>query len=147
MVRKYQLPNFLVGTVDQKSYEWWLRAKGRAQVQRDRKRGNANATGEEYYRAIHKAVVESNGRDRYTGEMLDWSLISTYDNQESKRSGRVYKARFAKLPTVDHIDDGLGPANFAICGWRTNDAKSDMSHDEFVALCRRVISWAGDSNS
>jgi hypothetical protein len=47
------------------------------------------------------------------------------------------------LPTVDHVNDGLGPADFRICAWRTNDAKNDQSLDEFVALCRRVIDYQG----
>jgi hypothetical protein len=45
----------------------------------------------------------------------------------------------ALLPTVDHVGDGLGAADFKICGWRTNDSKTDMTHQEFVAFCRRVV--------
>jgi len=56
-----------------------------------------------------------------------------------KSGYRTYKAGFALLPTVDHVGDGLGEADFKICAWRTNDAKSDLTHDEFVALCRRVV--------
>jgi hypothetical protein len=29
-----------------------------------------------------------------------------------------------------------------ICSWRTNDAKSDLTRDEFVELCRKVIARA-----
>jgi hypothetical protein len=50
-----------------------------------------------------------------------------------------HKARFATLPTVDHVGDGLGPADFEICGWRTNDGKCDLSRADFVDLCHR--SW------
>src|SRR5467141_3173963 len=53
---------------------------------------------------------------------------------------RIYKARFALLPTVDHLGDGKGPADFKICGWRTNDAKGDLLLEDFVALCSRVVS-------
>ncbi len=28
---------------------------------------------------------------------------------------------------------------FVICAWRTNDAKNDISHTEFVALCQWVV--------
>jgi hypothetical protein len=82
-------------------------------------------------------VCLSIGTDEYTGEQLAWNLISTYNNDESKQGRRAYKARFALLPTVDHVGDGTGAADFKICGWRTNDAKGDLSLEEFVALCSR----------
>jgi hypothetical protein len=83
--------------------------------------------------------MQSEGRDEYTGEALDWSLISRYDNAESKERQRHYKASFALLSTVDHVGDGLGVADFRICAWRTNVAKNDLAHDAFIDLCRRVI--------
>ena len=84
-------------------------------------------------------MIESEGFDYYTGEQLDWSLISTYDNSQSKQLGRAYKKRFEFLPSVDHVDDGLGPANFKICGWRTNDCKNDLSHEELQEFCKLVL--------
>ena len=137
--RKYQLPEFLTGTVTQAQYERWLLHKARAHVRRDRKRGNPSATNAEYKIEIHRAVSESKDRDCYTGDKLDWSLISTYDNKRSKSGGRRYKATFALLPTVDHVRDGLGPADFNICSWRTNDAKHDLTLPEFLELCEKVI--------
>jgi hypothetical protein len=141
-MRKYDLPGFLTGGSSQAEYERWLHRKAVAHRKRDRKRGNASCTIEEYKIAIHKAVRESGGLDAYTGERLDWTLISQYDNDESKDGRRQYKQRFALLPTVDHIGDGTGAANFAICAWRTNDAKSDLSSEEFLHLCRRVVAAA-----
>ena len=84
----------------------------------------------------------SNGRDYYTGEMLNWKLISQYRNDASKNGKRQYKKGFALLPTVDHVGDGMGPANFVICSWRTNDAKSDLTCAEFEELCRKVLAMA-----
>lgn len=137
--RKYELPEFLRGVVSQADYERWLHRKARAHVKRDRKRGNKSATGAEYRAAIHKAVTTCGGRDVYTGEPLAWHLISKYTNDESKNGRRKYKAGFAQLPTVDHVADGLGPADFAICGWRTNDAKGDLSLAEFIELCTTIV--------
>ncbi len=137
--RKYQLPAVLGGAVDQKVYERWLARKAAAHVKRDRKRGNNAALIEEYKRAIHEAVRISGGMDTYTGEKLQWDLISKYDNEKSKTGRRAYKATLALLPTVDHVGDGLGVANFRICSWRTNGAKGDLSHDDFIDLCRRVV--------
>ena len=138
--RKYQLPAFLDRIVTQEQYEHWLRRKATGHLRRDRERGNSKATGEEYRIAIHKAVVASKGIDAYTGEQLDWSLLSNYDNEESSKHGRAYKKKFALLPSVDHVGDGTGPASFKICSWRTNDAKNDLSLEEFVELCRLIVS-------
>lgn len=138
-MRLFDLPSFLDDVVTREAYVLWLQRKAAAHVKRDRKRGNDCASVSEYKRAIHSAVIVSQGRDAYTGEQLDWHLISTYDNDESKLGRRVYKARFALLPTVDHVGDGTGPADFKICGWRTNDAKGDLSLEDFVALCVRVL--------
>lgn len=138
-MRKYQLSNNMINLVEQAAYEKWLHRKALAHVKRDRARGNTTATNEEYKLAIHKAVCESNGKDAYTGEKLDWSLLSKYNNRQSKEHGRYYKKQFALLPSVDHIGDGRGTADFKICSWRTNDAKNDMSLEEFVGLCRKVL--------
>lgn len=139
--RKYQLPPDLAPLVEQLKYERWLDRKANAHVKRDRKRGNSSATGSEYKAAIHKAVSLSGGLDAYTGEKLDWSLLSQYNNENSKAQGRLYKKKFALLPTVDHVDDGLGPANFKICAWRTNDAKNDLSHEELIELSKKIIGY------
>ncbi|MCH7666911.1 MAG: hypothetical protein IH936_13415 [Acidobacteria bacterium] len=37
--------------------------------------------------AIHNAVLDGGDRDAYTGEKLDWSLISTYDNKGVQEAG------------------------------------------------------------
>jgi len=141
-MKKYQLPEFLRGVVTQLQYEKWLYRKAMAHVRRDRKRGNTSAINAEYKVAIHKAIQECKGVDVYTGEELDWTLLSKYDNEESKNGGREYKKQFALLPSVDHVGDGTGPAVFRICAWRTNDAKNDLSYDEFVKLCQKVINAA-----
>ena len=132
MPKRYALPSFLSGQVTQEVYERWLRRKPQAHVRRDRRRGNKTSIGEAYRVGIHSAVMESGGRDTYTGEELNWSLISQYDNDESKENGRRYKHDFALLPTVDHVDDGMGAANFKICSWRTNDSKNDLEHNGYV---------------
>lgn len=137
--RKFALPHFLEGTQTQESYERWLQRKAAAHLKRDRRRGNAIATGEMYRKAIHIAVVASNGYDHYTGEKLDWALLSQYDNDKSKTHRREYKKKFALLPTVDHVSDGLSEADFVICGWRTNDCKNDLTREELVEFCQKVL--------
>ena len=82
------------------------------------------------------------GRDAYTHELLDWSLISTYENEASRVGRHAYKASLALLPTVDHHAPGAANADFRICAWRTNDAKNDLPIEAFVALCKRVVAQA-----
>lgn len=139
---KRQLPPFLESTVSRETYERWLLRKAAAHVKRDRKRGHVCA-GAAYRDAIHQAVMLSEGRDAYTGEALDWTLISRYDNEESKIGRHAYKSGFALLPTVDHVDSAATSASFKICGWRTNDAKHDLSVEAFLELCRAVLAHAG----
>ena len=142
MSKKYAMPSFLEGAVTSEAYERWLIRKAAAHVKRDRKRGR-KCTGSAYRVAIHQAVVTSEGKDAYTGEKLDWRLISTYNNEDSKKGRRAYKALFALLPSVDHVDAEATETRFKICAWRTNDAKSDLSLESFLDLCQRVLAHAG----
>ena len=143
MPKKYQLPSFLSGQLTQEVYERWLRRKSQEHVRRYRRRGNETANGEAYRDAIHSAVVESDGRDSYTGEELDWSLISQFNNDSAKELKGDYKHGFALLPTVDHVGNRIGAAEFKICGWKTNDAKNDLDMPTFLDLCRVVLEYNG----
>jgi len=144
MNKKYQLNKELSNLVNQGVYELWLSRKAASHIKRDRKRGNTIATNESYKIAIHKAVYESHGKDAYTNEKLDWTLLSQYDNEQSKKHGRRYKKKFALLPSVGHVGDGTGEADFKICSWRTNDSKNDLSYKEFIKLCELVVNFAKD---
>ena len=139
----YRSPEFLSGHCTPQAYRRWLARKARGHVKRDRDRGNPSATIEEYKQAIHRAVERSEGRDAYTGRSLRWDLISRYNNDEAKLRRRAYKKEFGDLPTVDHVADGLGPADFVICSWRVNDAKNDLDLTEFLQVCRDVLAHAG----
>ncbi len=146
MARKHSLPPFLDGVVSGDVYEKWLQRKTMAHVKRDRARGRP-AVRTLYKEAIHAAVLLSGGRDTYTGEELNWHLISTYRNEESKAGRHGYKAGFALLPTVDHIDSGATESSFRICSWRTNDSKNDLTVEQFIQLCKTVVVFAGYSIS
>ncbi len=143
MRRKYQRPDFLNNIIDQVSYEKWLQRKSQTHYRRDKKRGNKTATGVEYKMAIHQAVIECDGKDAYTQENLSWHLLSTYDNKKSQEQGREYKKQFGLLPSVDHVGDGTGKADFKICSWRTNDSKSDLSMEEYISLCKKILKFNG----
>ena len=144
MPRKHTMPPFLSDEVSPEAYERWLNRKAMAHVKRDRTRGHSAVTRALYKEGIHAAVILSAGVDAYTGEALDWKLISTYNNEDSRAGRHAYKAGFALLPTVDHVSAGSTEASFCICSWRTNDAKNDLSPEAFVELCARVLTHAGD---
>jgi hypothetical protein len=141
-MKKYPFPEFLVGVVSETAYRRWLQRKASTHRRRDRKRGNIATINEQYKWEIHRAVMVSNGHDFYTGERLDWKLISKYNNAASRQGKREYKKLFALLPTVDHVTDGKGRADFVICGWRTNDSKNDLTYEDFRDLCEKVIAIA-----
>jgi hypothetical protein len=88
-------------------------------------------------------VIRSEGVDAITFAEMDWHLIGTYCSKQAKNLGRSYKQMFAGLPTIDHLDDGLGLPNFQICRWDTNDSKNDLEMHEFISLCVRVVTANG----
>jgi len=141
--KKYPVPDFLPIDFRQPTYDKWLDRKAASHIRRDRNRGNTTATKATYKVAIHEAVVRCNGLDEYTGKRLHWCLVSSFDGNEAKARGREYKRDFAKLPTVDHVGDGTGDPDFKICSWSVNDAKNDLSRDEFLELCKDVLIYAG----
>ena len=141
--RKHEMPSFLEGFLEPRAYERWLSRTAAAHFKRDRKRGYQGISAASYRNSIHDAVVRSEGRDVYTGERLDWHLVSTYNNEESQLGRHHYKAGFALLPTVDHVASAAQNSGFCICAWRTNDAKSDLTHEEFLGLCVKVLKHAG----
>ena len=139
MPKKYTLPNFLEGILDPKQYKEWLYKKAAAHSKGDLKRFNQKRTAESYRNLIHDAVQKSEGKDFYTGESLHWQKVSTYRNEDSKAGKSKYKSGFALLPTLDHIRRTDDIFEFAICGWRTNDAKSDLDLPEMLAFCEKVL--------
>ena len=135
---KYPVPEGLKELIEPDVYHKWLHRKAKSLVKRDRTRGNPDATVESYKEEIQKTLVRDGIADWYTGETLNWNLVSTYDNEESKHDGREVKKKFRLLPTIDHESNGCAPP-FRVCGWAVNDAKNDLSLEDFVALCKRVI--------
>ena len=147
MAIKYELPPFLKDKgVTRQVYVRWLRRKAQAHARRDRRRWSQTIRISVYKEAIHQAVVRSKGRDFYTHEELDWSLISKYDNRDSQSKGVEYKKKFALLPTVDHADPESKKTDFQICGWRTNDCKNDLTLAELRSFCETLLSAQASSS-
>lgn len=146
MAIRYHFPAFLEGKVSKETYDRWLQHKARTHAKRDRKRLSSPVEITLYKQKIHAAVCASDGMDWYTGEMLDWHLIGTYNNDDSKAGRSKYKAGLALLPTADHVLGENNAYDFVVCGWRTNDAKNDLSLPEFLDVCRKVVARHGSAN-
>lgn len=86
-----RLPGFLDGKVTEEVYVRWVRNRANAHVRRDLKRAHVEATRVTFRKLIHAAVMASTGCDFYTGEMLDWHLLGTYNNADSKLGRHAYK--------------------------------------------------------
>ena len=137
---------------DQSKFIVWVQRKAAALWERDKKKliareslsfeTNDNEKRAQYRQAIYKAIadIEENVCP-YTGYPLKWDKIGTWDNEEAKKKGKVYKRDFALLPTVDH-KNAEPESDFVICSWVANDAKNDLTEDEFVKLCQAVVDYA-----
>ena len=125
-----------VGLSDEK-YSELIQRKAVAVTRRDKRRGGKYSV-KEAREAIHQAFHRCNGFDPYDGSKLAPELLGEYKNEDAKAQGAAHKRRFAMLPTVDHVTAKPVP-DFEIVSWQTNDAKGDMSPDEFIAYCRRVV--------
>ena len=119
-----------------KDYSELIRKKAVAVTRRDKKRDGKYRV-KEAIEAIHQAFHRCNGLDPYDGSKLDPELLGEYKNDKAKAQGAAYKRRFAMLPTIDHVKAEPIP-DFQIVSWQTNDAKGDMTPEEFIAYCRRV---------
>ena len=108
MVETYKLPEFLNGRIEKPTYVKWLARKASTHAKRDRSRLGRTISVQSYKQAIHNAVETSKGVDWYTGEILEWEKISSYDNALAKKHRSNYKASLALLPTVDHVLNSEG---------------------------------------
>ena len=139
MSRKWKIPDCLKPKIsDEDAFRKWLARKALSVRKRDRKRNVPVLSLSVMKQAIVSAIERSNGCDFYTGEPLDWHLISKWVGSEEGTSANDYRRKFWMLPSVDHdFTDPAKPA-FHICSWRTNDSKNDQSIEEFLALADAV---------
>lgn len=106
-------------------------------MKRDRKRGGTYRV-KEAMDAIHEAMHRSDGIDPYDGQAMDSELLGVYDNARSKELCTAYRREFYRLPTVGHRN-AEPVCDFQIVSWQTNDAKGDMSSEDYLAHCLAVV--------
>lgn len=133
----YHLPRFLEGVLTRDDYVRWLQGKAQSHVVRDRRRwGDDSLSNSGYKQAIHQAVLDSKGRDYYTGEELDWSLLRRGAYDSKIRYDPEARRGFRLRPAVDHISaEPADEPDFVICADRTNRCKSDLSVGEMRKFC------------
>jgi hypothetical protein len=147
LYNKYPLPDFLKGRIPESVYDKWLNAKANTLRHRDIriKRPYAILTTKGMYKEkIHKAVVDAGQYDPYTGEPLQWELVSTWDSNEAKKGGDEYKDKFLLMPSVDHCDPKSDTLEFEIVSWLVNDCKSGLTPSQFVDLCKKIAARRGE---
>jgi hypothetical protein len=140
----YEFPAFLKGVCAPAVYRKWLDTRAKQEYKRDvaLKRPCAAAESKTLYKqAIHDAVVAGNALDPFTGSALQWDLIETWGNAAPRYKTNREK-EFSLLPTVDHIDPSSPVLGFEICSWLVNDSKGNLSAQEYVDYCGRVVEHA-----
>ncbi len=122
---------------DSETYKRWLNRNANSLMKRDRKRGGTYRV-KEAMDAIHEAMHRSDGIDPFDGQTMDSELLGVYDHAQSKERGAAYRREFDRLPTVDHRN-AEPVCDFQIVSWQTNDAKGDLSPEDYVAHCLAVV--------
>ncbi len=69
--------------------------------------------------------------------------IGSFKDNKKAKEIQGYKRKFKNLPTLEHVyrEDVSITLEFVICGWAVNDAKNDLSIDEFIELCKEVVEY------
>ena len=139
----YPLPPFLMGAVSLKDYRKWLDMKGQNLRIRDLKLKRPYAKPNSvmmYKQKINQAVLDGGQFDPYTGEKINWGLIS---REKTLKKANFIDSGYAMHPAVDHTDPEI--FEFEICSWISNESKNCMTPDQFVDFCRKVIRFRGQS--
>ena len=143
-VVRYPMPAFLEGKVAAPVYHKWLDKRADKLFAKDKRLGRPyalRATAAIYQGLIHRAVTQSGQLDPFTGEALRWELIGTWDTTPGADIPDMDERHYALLPTIDHADPK--ELAFEICSWVVNTCKSELTPEEFVALCKRVVEYRG----
>jgi hypothetical protein len=132
--RCYPIPVFIREQgITQDDFGGWLDRVTRAHIKRDRVRLGVRIPAELYRRAIYEAVVQCDGRDYYTGHVLDWRQLRFISKGDGSDQNHWL------LPTVDHENLDAEAPVFRICSMRTNKCKSDYSVEQLLEFCEAFI--------
>jgi hypothetical protein len=146
----YYPPPYMKDQITDSWYRRWIARKGKYIIAQDRERKRPcvkGATAQRYKQLIHTEVLERGHYDPFTGESLRWDLVCQWDDTKAKTQDKAFFETFALLPSVDHIDPYAQEIAFEICSWRINRCKNNLTAQEFVALCRKIVVYRNSKNA
>jgi len=146
----YFPPDWMSGIVDTIKYRAWLLKRAKELRKRDLEVGRQFAKTHvvsDYRKLINDAVYANGRYDPFTGDTLDWSLVKVWDTSKSIDSDGTYIKKFALLPVVDHIDPTAAELRFEMCANQVNLCKSYLTPDDFVALCKKIVTYRKTSGA
>jgi hypothetical protein len=144
---KYPLPAYLQDIYTVSSYAGMLKLKARNLRNRDRRNKKPVAlkySVAKYREKVHGAIMDGGRTDPYTGETIDWTLISKWDGVAGKDRGipNLLAVGFDKSlylsPSIDHVYPDSDELELEVCSWIANSCKSVLNPAEFIALCGKV---------
>jgi len=146
IVHKYELPPCLEGIMSVSKYDKLLNGKADTLRKRDLKLGRPFAlknSKADYKAKIHAAFLVAGPKDPYTGDTLRYDLVGTRNTQEANGVVGVFDKEYFLKPVVDHSDPYSDELEFEICSWIVNSSKTLLNPQEYVDLCRRIVTHAG----
>jgi hypothetical protein len=142
--KRWLLPGYMQGRCTLDQFRRWIFSHAAQILSRDKKllRPYALDGCMELYKQIIYEAAQNAVYDPFTGELLQWELINRWDPRKKTPSGHSVRD-FRLLPTADHVDPASDVLDIEICSWFMNDCKGNLNPQEFIAICRKVVDYAG----
>ena len=118
------------------NYKRWLNKMANRVVKHKRKYGESHNV-KQTMDSIHQAMQLSDGIDPYDGTMMKSELIDTYMMKGCTLDANS-KKEFFRMPTIKYQSIEQSCV-FEIMSMQTNEAKGEMSHEEYLNHCRAVV--------
>ena len=120
------------------NYKRWLNKMANRVVKHKRKYGESFNV-KEAMDAIHQAMQLSDGIDPYDGTIMKSELIDTFMMKGCTLDANS-KKEFFRMPTIKYqsIEQTF---DFEIMSMQSNEAKGEMSHEEYLNHCRAVVNY------
>ena len=94
-----------------------------------------------YFEAVCKALEKCENKDHYTGHSFEssaWEISLKLEEAEEKESWEEAEMRQNRI-TFDHVHGrDLRTLEFVLCAGKTNDAKNDLTQEDFINLCQII---------
>jgi hypothetical protein len=142
----YFLPDFLHGVLTLDQYRKWIEDKSHHVFVKDRKRRRPCVAGHscaDYKMAIHQAICANGPLDPFTGEEMAWNLVGVLDPDKAREDKNIFMKKYGLLPSIDHTNPAAIELDFEVCSLLVNACKNNLTADEFVGMCKKVVAFRG----